>query len=370
MGYAIIIHPVSRHQSGVVKLISRILGPAELKKAKELANKGGVVAENLNQEAATNFADQLKELGAQVEVKEMKGDNDGGKEDSFEVKLVDAGENKFTLVNVLKEITGLDLLDSKELIDKLGIVAKNCSEKEAKRIKDRLEAKGAKVTISTLMSPEPEPEPENKSAKGLQIGTVINSQGDPEGKNRILVRLPSSSGDEGVWCRLSSLIAAKTRDIFYKPEVDDEVIVGFLNDDPQYAVVLGMLHGSEPAPITPKEENDKYNFITKNGLGVIINDETEMITVVTPNGNEIKLSDDEGSIKISDENGNSIEMNSSGMTIESIADINIKATGDVNIEGSNLKFKAGLNLACEGGSGAEFRSSGMTTIQGSMVKIN
>ncbi|WP_029034065.1 hypothetical protein [Salinimicrobium terrae] len=71
MNYAVKIYPVSRHQSTIVKLILRILGSNEMQKAKELAKKGGIISKNLNKEAATQIANQLRELGAQVEIIEM-----------------------------------------------------------------------------------------------------------------------------------------------------------------------------------------------------------------------------------------------------------------------------------------------------------
>jgi len=53
-----------------------------------------------------------------------------------------------------------------------------------------------------------------------------------------------STSDDGIWARISTLDAGKQRGTFFRPEIGDEVIVGFLNDDPRYPVVLGMVNSS------------------------------------------------------------------------------------------------------------------------------
>ena len=95
---------------------------------------------------------------------------------------------------------------------------------------------------------------------GLQIGVVSQLQDDPDGEDRILVQIPIIDNQEqGIWCRVSSLDAGDSRGAYFRPEIGDEVIVGFINEDPNDAVVLGMLHSSaKPAPITA---SDSYNFV-------------------------------------------------------------------------------------------------------------
>ena len=117
----------------------------------------------------------------------------------------------------------------------------------------------------------------------------------PNGENRILVRLPIiDNAAPGIWARVATLDAGENRGSFFLPELDDEVIVGFLNDDPRDAVVLGMLNSSaKPAPITAQDANHEKGFVTRSGMRVHFNDDTKTITIDTPAGNSIKL--DEGS---------------------------------------------------------------------------
>ena len=85
---------------------------------------------------------------------------------------------------------------------------------------------------------------------GLQIG-VVSSNEDPEGEDRVQVVMPLvDKSADGTWARIASLDAGAKRGFFFRPEVGDEVVLGFLNDDPRQAVILGMLHSSaNPAPL-------------------------------------------------------------------------------------------------------------------------
>ncbi|MEZ0131186.1 type VI secretion system tip protein VgrG, partial [Flavobacterium sp. LBUM151] len=87
--------------------------------------------------------------------------------------------------------------------------------------------------------------------KGLHTGIVTQLESDPNGEDRILVKIPIINNEEqGIWCRVASPDAGENRGIFFMPEIEDEVIIGFINEDPNNAIVLGMLHSSgKPAPI-------------------------------------------------------------------------------------------------------------------------
>lgn len=207
---------------------------------------------------------------------------------------------------------------------------------------------------------------------GLQIGIVTNIHEDPDGETRIRVKLPIiDSENDGVWARLTSIDAADSRGWFCLPEIDDEVIVGFLNDDPRDPVILGSVYSSaKPPPLEPEEENTQKGYISKSELKFLFDDDKVSVTTETPNGNKIILSEDEGSILIEDENGNKVEMTSDGITMESPGDVNITASGDVNIEGVNVNVTAQAQLKAEGSAGAEMSTSGQAVVSGSIVMIN
>lgn len=207
---------------------------------------------------------------------------------------------------------------------------------------------------------------------GLQIGIVTKLEGDPDGEFRIKVRLPLvDAAHEGIWARQASLDAGNNRGYVFRPEIDDEVIVGFINDDPRDPVVLGMLHSSaKPAHIEPKDDNHEKGLQTRSKIKLHFDDDKKILTLATPAGKTMVFDEDAAEVRIEDENGNKIVMDSKGISIESAKDIILKATGDIKAEGVNIQQKSSAQFKAEGGAGMEVKSSAITTIKGSLVQIN
>jgi Rhs element Vgr protein len=207
---------------------------------------------------------------------------------------------------------------------------------------------------------------------GLQIGVVSQLEGDPDGEDRVLVKMPIVDPDaEGVWARVACLDAGEERGTFFRPELEDEVVLGYLNDDPRKPIVLGMLNSSQkPAPVTASNDNPEKGFYSREKLKLVFDDELKSIRLETPQGYVLQLSEDEGSVLIQDGNNNKVELTSDGIAIESAGDIQIKATGNVKIEGTSIEITATSSFKATGNSGAEVSSSGTTKIQGNLVTIN
>ena len=63
------------------------------------------------------------------------------------VSIADAGAGKVGVIKVVKEITGLGLKESKDIVDQNGVVKENISVDEANEIKAKLEEAGATVEV-------------------------------------------------------------------------------------------------------------------------------------------------------------------------------------------------------------------------------
>jgi Rhs element Vgr protein len=181
---------------------------------------------------------------------------------------------------------------------------------------------------------------------GLQIGIVTDADDDPDKEFRVRVTLPGiTTGDAVVWARLCAPDAGKQRGYFFRPEVGDEVLVGFLNNDPRHPIVLGSLFGSNNAP--PDDFNkdlDKNKFkgiVTKSGATIsFLDDEKSSVFIQTPGKNKILLDDDAKSIKLTDQNGNVVTMDENGIEMKSAKDFKINASsGNVEILGSQVDIK-------------------------------
>lgn len=226
------------------------------------------------------------------------------------------------------------------------------------------------------------------SVSGLQTGVVMQIDEDPDGEFRVKVKLPMmQKDDDGVWARFAQFYGTSGAGSYFFPEVDDEVILGFLNADPRYPVILGSLYSSTISPAyTPDSDNFTKAIVTKELIKIVFNDEDKSLQLITPSENQMILDDKAKSITIEDQNGNKIEMSSSGITIESAGDLTLKASGNVNLSaGGNCDLKATSNMTIKGmqieasasttatikgSASAELSASGNVTVKGAMVMIN
>ncbi len=227
---------------------------------------------------------------------------------------------------------------------------------------------------------------------GLFTATVKKMFLDPENQFRILVDIPLfDSNGEGLWARLGTFYASSNAGAFFFPEVGDEVIVGFLNEDPRFPIILGSLYSdtkNKPFEgLNPHENNSIKAIVTKSGMQLSFDDEKKELVITTPEKNTMTLSDTTKQITIEDQNSNSVVLSENGIQLISKKGISIEATeklilkgtqgitiessgGDVNINGLNIKESAQMEYSAKGDAKASIQASGELTIKGAMVMIN
>jgi Rhs element Vgr protein len=206
---------------------------------------------------------------------------------------------------------------------------------------------------------------------GLQAGVVTDNE-DPDGEFRVRVRLPLvHDGDDGVWARVASLDAGAERGFFFRPEIGDEVLLGFLDDDPRRPVVLGMLHSSAlAAPLSPSNDNHRKGYTSRSKIELLFDDEKKSVLLATPGGNRLVLDDDAKGITIEDQHGNRIVLGSDGITIESSRALGLKSgTGGTLEAGTTLDVTASAALKLEGTASTDVKSGGVVKVAGSAVQL-
>lgn len=225
--------------------------------------------------------------------------------------------------------------------------------------------------------------------RGLQTGIVKKINEDPDNEFRVQVEMPLLGDDsEPIWARLSTFYAGNTIGAYFMPEVDDEVILGFMNDDPRFPIILGSVFSSKiPAPETPDEKNTIKTLITQSKLQLKFDDENKVITILTPGGNTMVFSDKDKGITVTDQNSNKIEMtdngisltdkssnkiemSSSGITIDSKSNLTLKAAQEVSVKGLSVAVSGDQSATVKGSAECEVSSSGQMSVKGAMVAIN
>ncbi len=227
---------------------------------------------------------------------------------------------------------------------------------------------------------------------GLFTATVKKMYEDPDNQYRILVDIPIfDPNGEGLWARHASFYSTNNAGAFFLPEVGDEVVVGFLNEDPRYPIILGSLYSSTKLKpfegMEPNENNTTKAIVSKSGIEIIFDDENKIFTIVTPSKNTAVFSDEDKQISIQDQNNNSIVMSESGIVMKSEQSISIEADqsvtikgtegvtieasgGDVSVSGMNIKQSADAEYSAEGSASASVQGGGELTLKGAMVMIN
>lgn len=223
---------------------------------------------------------------------------------------------------------------------------------------------------------------------GLHIGKVHKLAEDPTGGHQLQIELPLLHANKQlVWARLLQFWASSGYGTFFIPDVGDEVIVGFLNADPNHAVILGSVYSAKQAPPYPlSDQNTIRAIFTKSNMKIEFEEERKEITIQTPGKNTIVISDEDKSIRLSDQHNNKIAMTSDGISMESSASIQLKAKADITLEangaisasakgnmaikGTNIDAQANASLTVKGNAKAEISAAGQTIVKGAMVMIN
>lgn len=224
--------------------------------------------------------------------------------------------------------------------------------------------------------------------RGLHVGKVVKLDGDPQSQQRIQVSLPALMAETPtIWARLAQFHASNGFGSFFLPEVDDEVIVGFFNDDPSHPVVLGSLYSSSrQPPYAIAAENNTKAVVTRYKHRVVFDEDKKSITIETASQNTLILDDDGKKCVLKDQNGNSITLDQNGITLNSAKDIKMtaqaniqgdatakitwNATADYKATGLNVSAEAQVGFTAKGNATAELSASGQTTVKGALVMIN
>ncbi|QFZ18656.1 phage baseplate assembly protein V [Saccharothrix syringae] len=210
---------------------------------------------------------------------------------------------------------------------------------------------------------------------GLVVGLVVDLR-DPLRLGRVKVRYPELGADvRSDWARLVTPMAGGGRGVVFRPEVGEEVVLGFLQGDPRAPYVLGGVWNDKDRP--PKGDAEGRNdlrFITSRSGHVVRLDDTagrERIEVVDRTGQCRVVIDSARKKVVVVAGAGGIELVSSTGTIRlNGKDVTIDATNTVKISGravdvgstTSTKVKAGTTLSASG--------TQSTTIRGATVNIN
>jgi uncharacterized protein involved in type VI secretion and phage assembly len=229
-----------------------------------------------------------------------------------------------------------------------------------------------------------------KPIEGVHIGTVKKIDADPLNEGRIQVLIPAlKSTGNGIWAKLSHFYVSAAAGSFFIPEIDSQVVVSFISNDPRHPIILGSLYTSTKQPYTElTADNALKAFVSKSKLTLEFDDKEKIITISSPKENSIVISEKAKGIVITDENKNIFKLSDTGIELTSKNNIKITSSGSVTIAGSKgvilegktqdgikltgskVNIVAETSLVAEGKSKVDVVASGKVTIKGASVGIN
>lgn len=210
----------------------------------------------------------------------------------------------------------------------------------------------------------------DKTQYGVHHGIVVQNK-DPEGLNRIKVKLPwldNGDTDQTTWAQLQSPMEGNKFGWYHLPEIDDSVVVMFIAGDMSQPVILGGTWNTKDPSPEPNEDgkNNFRGYRSRSGHRMILDDSDKTKVVLAdkttknmigvgnfdkagagPNvcavykppmsgTSGVSISSMEGTLDIVCKNGKlSIEAKSGSIKINAKTSIDVKATQGITIDASS-----------------------------------
>lgn len=235
-------------------------------------------------------------------------------------------------------------------------------------------------------------------AAGLVLGKVSNLN-DPDKLGRVKVAFPALGQElESEWARVVSIGAGDAHGFDNRPELNEEVVVGFERGDPRFPLVFGGLWSRKFPPPVGDAVDGQAGVVAKrvitspaghavtiaDGVNSAKGDASRFVSIVLSDGTELHLGEDQvrlttdglpivlssgdATLTLTDDGG--IELKAKEVSVSTTGTTTVDASGDLT-----AKSKAGVSI--EGKSKAELKggmitvqSSGPAEIKGTMVKLN
>ncbi len=236
------------------------------------------------------------------------------------------------------------------------------------------------------------------------VPAVVTNVNDPDALGRVKVKYPWLNDQlESDWARFVQPGAGSSRGWFIPPEVNDEVLIAFEQGDINRPYVMGGLWNSKDKPPSSAVQNSKVvqrGLKTRAGHTIEIGEDDGgnkgYITIKTGNGSLVQISDTDKKIVVKSQkhtitmddqgqavkitSGGTLELSGSGNTLKftqagvelsgSGGKLNIAAAGIELAANANLTLKGNANVTVQANAMMEVKSSAITSIAGTLVKIN
>jgi phage baseplate assembly protein V len=192
------------------------------------------------------------------------------------------------------------------------------------------------------------------------VGVV--SQLHDKKPGQVKVKFPHLGMCESTWCAVAMPMGGPGRGTVFLPEPGDHVVVAFEHGDVNHAYVLGAIWSDSQAPpqLDGKAAQNNLRLIrSRSGHQIRLDD--------TPGGEKIEIVDKDGARKlVIDTAGKKIQVVCDSGNVEvtvASGDVTVKAAGGaITLEGKTVSVKSSGDL--------NIQATGALNLKGSTVNIN
>lgn len=236
---------------------------------------------------------------------------------------------------------------------------------------------------------------------GMTLAKVTNIK-DEKNLNRVkCLPIGWEAQEETDWCYVMAPMGGPDCGAFFFPQVNDLVVLAFLDGDPHRPIVLGAYWNTETKPPLAVKDGKAEEYMLRTPkkieMRLVDTDKKQKVTLTMPSGTVLTLDDEKSKVEIKDKNGDnaltmdmkggeitlkaktkvSIQAGKTSIVLESGGAITQKGSGKISIQGTDIEAKANSKLALQGttsevkaSASLDLKASGPANLKGAIVKIN
>ena len=207
--------------------------------------------------------------------------------------------------------------------------------------------------------------------------------------------------EETDWCDIICPFGGMSYGAFWRPRIDDLVVLAYWDGDPHRPIVIGSLWTPQvkPPEFVIEGKTQDYAICTPSKIELCMHDEPEkhQFTCKLPSGTMITMDDGAKQMHMQDKDAKNVirldwqngeitlkaskkltfQTADTTMTMENNGNITVSGKGTLFLEGTNVHMKAKSQLEAQGGTVGiksdatmDCKAAGMATFQAKVIKMN
>lgn len=256
--------------------------------------------------------------------------------------------------------------------------------------------------FAQLLDEEEQAQQDNREVRhGVALARVTNCvKQDTIYRVKCLI-VGADDDEETDWCDIICPFGGMSYGAFWRPRIDDLVVLAYWDGDPHRPIVMGSLWTPQVKPpefvidgsiqdyaiCTPSrielcmhDEKDKHKMTFKlpSGVMIILDDSVKQMQMQDKDAkNVMRLDWQNGEITLQANKKITFQTGDVTMTLESSGNFTVNGKGTLSFEGANVHMKAKSQFEAQGGTVGiksdatmDCKAAGIATFQGKVIKMN